>query len=208
SASYGTAFKAPTFNDLYYPGFSNPDLRAETARSGELALRYASDAVGAGVVAYRNRVRDLIVFECDADFNCAPQNVAAATLQGITLDARLHRGATSLTASVDLQRPQDDASGLLLPRRARRHAALVVAHPFGPVRVSAELAASAARFDDAANTRRMGGYALLNLLAEWPFGTRWTAFARLNNALDKHYELAADYRTAGANLFAGLRWRY
>jgi vitamin B12 transporter len=208
SASYGTAFKAPTFNDLYYPGFSNPDLRPETARNAELALRYASDAFAAGIVAYHNRVRDLIVFECDADFNCAPQNVAAATLRGITLDFRIRDGETAATASVDLQRPQDDATGLLLPRRARRHAALVVEHPLGPVRLTAELSASSARFDDAANTRRMGGYALFNLLLEWPFGARWTAFARLDNVLDKHYELAADYRTAGANLFAGVRWRY
>jgi outer membrane receptor protein involved in Fe transport len=53
-----------------------------------------------------------------------------------------------------------------------------------------------------------GGYALLNLLVEWPFEAGWTAFARLDNLLDKHYELAAHYRTAGANLFAGVRWRY
>jgi vitamin B12 transporter len=208
SAGYGTAFKAPTFNDLYYPGFSNPDLKPETARNAEVALRYASDALAAGIVAYRNRVRDLIVFECDADFNCAPQNVAAATLQGVTLDIRFRRGATVATASVDLQRPEDDASGLLLPRRARRHAALAVEHPMGPAQVRAELSASSARFDDAANTRRMGGYALINLLVEWPFEARWTAFARLDNLLDKHYELAADYRTAGATLFAGVRWRY
>jgi vitamin B12 transporter len=208
SASYGTAFKAPTFNDLYYPGFSNPDLKPETARNAEVALRYASDALAAGIVAYRNRVRDLIVFECDADFNCAPQNVAAATLQGVTLDMRFRRGATVATASVDLQRPQDDASGLLLPRRARQHAALAVERPLGPVQLRAELSASSARFDDAANTRRMGGYALLNLLVEWPFEARWTAFARLDNLLDKHYELAADYRTAGATVFAGVRWRY
>ena len=182
--------------------------KPETARNGEVALRYASDAFAVGIVAYRNRVRDLIVFACDADFNCAPQNVAAATLRGITLDFRIRRGAMAASASVDLQRPQDDASGFLLPRRARRHLALSVASPFGPVQLSAELSASSARFDDAANTRRMGGYALLNLLLEWPFGPRWTAFARLDNVLDKHYELAADYRTAGANLFAGVRWRY
>lgn len=207
SASVGTAFKAPTFNDLYYPGFSNPALRPETARNAELALRYDSDDFGAGVVAYRNRVRDLIVFECDADFNCAPQNIAAATLQGLTLDARFRRGATNATASVDLQRPQDDG-GLLLPRRAPRHAALAVDHPLGPLRLRAELSASSARFDDAANARRMGGYVLINLLVEWPFGDHWTGFARLDNALDKRYELAADYRTAGANVFAGVRWRY
>jgi vitamin B12 transporter len=208
TGSIGTAFKAPTFNDLFYPGFSNPALKPETARNAEVALRYASDALAAGIVAYRNRVRDLIVFECDADFNCAPQNVAAASLQGVTLDLRWHSGTTAVTASVDLQHPQDEASGLLLPRRARRHAALAVDHPLGPVQLRAELSASSARFDDAANTRRMGGYALLNLLIEWPFETRWTAFARLDNVLDKHYELAADYATAGVNLFAGVRWRY
>ena len=208
SAGFGTAFKAPTFNDLYYPGASNPKLKPETARNAEIALRYASGALAAGIVAYRNQVRDLIVFECDADFNCAPQNVAAATLQGVTLELRLRRDATTATASIDLQRPHDEASGLLLPRRARRHAALAVDHSLGPVQLRGELSASSARFDDAANTRRMGGYALLNLLIEWPLETHWTAFARLDNVLDKHYELAADYRTAGANLFAGVRWRY
>ena len=208
SAGFGTAFKAPTFNDLYYPGASNPELKPETARNAEIALRYASGALAAGIVAYRNQVRDLIVFECDADFNCAPQNVAAATLQGVTLELRLRRDATTATASIDLQRPHDEASGLLLPRRARRHAALAVDHSLGPVQLRAELSASSARFDDAANTRRMGGYALLNMLIEWPFQTHWTAFARLDNVLDKHYELAADYHTAGANLFAGVRWRY
>ncbi|MGH8713921.1 MAG: TonB-dependent receptor domain-containing protein [Casimicrobiaceae bacterium] len=207
SASYGTAFKAPTFNDLYFPGFSNPDLRPESARNAELALRYASGPVVAGVVAYRNRVRDLIVFQCDADFHCAPQNVAAAKLQGVTVELGLDLGGTSVRASIDLQRPEDDA-GRLLPRRARRHAAIAVEHAVGSVRLTAELVASSRRFDDASDTRPMGGYALLNLAAEVPLGARWTAFARLDNALDKHYELAADYNTAGATAFAGLRWQY
>ena len=207
-ASYGTAFRPPTFNDLYYPGFSNPGLKPETARNAEVSMRYASDAITAGMVAYRNRVRDLIVFQCDAAFSCAPQNVADATLRGVTLELRLYRGATALSASIDLQRPEDDGSGHWLPRRAQRHATLALAHPVGAVRLSAELIASSARFDDAENTRRMGGYALLNLVAEYPFAARWTAFARLDNALDKHYELAADYRTSRANVFAGVRWNY
>ncbi|MGH8799270.1 MAG: TonB-dependent receptor domain-containing protein [Casimicrobiaceae bacterium] len=207
SASYGTAFKAPTFNDLYFPGFSNPDLRPESARNAEVALRYASDGLAAGIVAYRNRVRDLIVFQCDAAFNCAPQNVADATLQGVTIELGFDLGTTTVRASADLQRPED-ASGHLLPRRARRHAALAVEQALGAARLSAELVASSARFDDAANARRLGGYALLNVSAEVPLNARWTAFARLDNALDKHYELAADYNTAGATVFAGLRWRY
>jgi len=208
SASYGTAFKAPTFNDLYFPGFSNPDLRPETAHNAEVALRYAGASLTAGIVAYRNRVRDLIVFECDASFNCAPQNVADATLEGVTLELGARVGDTDLGGSVDLQRPEDDATGNLLPRRARRHGVLTIGRSWNALRVGVEVNASSARFDDAANTRRMGGYALVNLTADYALAAGWALFARLNNALDKHYELAADYNTAGAAGFVGVRYRY
>jgi vitamin B12 transporter len=41
TASYGSAFKAPSFNDLYYPGFSNPDLEPETARNVEGSIHWS-----------------------------------------------------------------------------------------------------------------------------------------------------------------------
>ena len=208
SASYGTAFKVPTFNDLYFPGFSNPELQPETAHNAEAALRYAARGLAAGIVAYRNRVRNLIVFQCDASFNCAPQNVANATLQGVTLELEARVGDLVVSASADFQRPEDDASGNLLPRRARRHAAVAVAQSWSALRIGAELIASSQRFDDAANTRRMGAYAIANLTADYALGRGWTLFARLDNAFDKRYELAADYNTAGANVFAGIRYRY
>ncbi|MDQ6924053.1 MAG: TonB-dependent receptor [Pseudomonadota bacterium] len=208
TASFGSAFKAPTFNDLYFPGFANPELKPETARNGELALRYSNKALSAGVVAYRNRVRDLIVFLCDADFNCAPQNIANATLEGVTAELGGQLGEWSAKASVDLQRPNDDASGLLLPRRARRHAAFSLLRDAGALRVGAELVASSARFDDAANTRRMGGYALFNLSAEYRIGSRSALLARLDNVLHKRYELAADFNTPRINAFVGVRWLY
>ena len=74
--------------------------------------------------------------------------------------------------------------------------------------MTAELSAASARFDDAANTRHMGGYALLNVVAEYPVAPQWTLFARLDNAFDKHYELAADFNTAGASVLAGVRFQY
>jgi vitamin B12 transporter len=208
SASYGTAFKAPTFNDLYYPGFSNPALKPETAHNLEAALHYANGGVAAGITVYDNRVQDLIVFECDASFNCAPQNVANATLRGVTLELAAHVAGFAAKGSVDFQRPEDDATGNLLPRRARQHAAVTVSQTWRALRVGAELIASSARFDDAANTRRMGGYATVNLTADYAFAYRWVVFVRLDNIFDKHYELAADYNTPGASVFVGIHYRY
>ena len=211
TASAGTAFRAPTFNDLYFPGFSNAELRPETSRNVEAGV-HGSGWSGAAfwqarVVAYRNRVRDLIVFGCDADFVCRPDNVAAATLEGVTVAADVLRDGTSLHASIDLQSPKDADSGRLLPRRARRHAALSVAQPFGPVRVIAEIVASSARFDDAQNLRRLGGYTLLNVAAEWAIDARTTIFVRGDNVLGRDYVLAADFATGGARVSAGVRWR-
>ena len=79
---------------------------------------------------------------------------------------------------------------------------------FGPLQLGVQLSAASARYDDAANTRRMGGYAIVNLTAEYALAANWTVFALVSNAFDKNYELAADYNTARANAFGGVRYRY
>ncbi|MBK6805601.1 MAG: TonB-dependent receptor [Betaproteobacteria bacterium] len=210
TASGGTAYKAPTFNDLYYPGYSNPDLDEETSRSLEAGLAWSGEAGGARINAratgWHNRVRSLIVFMCDANYVCAPQNVDRATLEGVTLTADASWSATTLKASLNLQSPTDDATGNLLPRRARTYGSLSALHRIGQVLLSAELSASSKRYDDAANTRAMAGYAIVNLYAEWAAGRGVTLFVRGDNVLDRDYELAADYSTGGAQVFAGLRW--
>jgi vitamin B12 transporter len=114
---------------------------------------------------------------------------------------------TRLHASLDLQSPTDTTSGLLLPRRARRHGVLSLAQSFGRTRVIAEVVASSERFDDAANQRRLGGYGLVNLALEWSVDASTTLFVRADNVFDHHYELAADFATGGARVFAGARWR-
>ena len=211
TASAGTAFRAPTFNDLYYPGFSNPALRPETSRNVEAGVHWNAQAGEASwqasVVAFRNRVRDLIVFECNADFVCAPDNVADATLRGVEAYADAQIRDTHVHASLDVQAPTDDATGHLLPRRARRHGVFSITQALGSWRLTVETVASSERFDDAANTRRMGGYAIVNLVAEWMATPRTTFFVRADNVFDRQYELAADFATGGARVFGGMRWR-
>ena len=210
TAGYGTAFKAPSFNDLYYPVFSNANLVPETSTNIEGGIywngRLADAAVEARAIAYHNRVKRLIVYQCDAAFNCAPQNVDRATLEGVTLGLDATWRDTTLKASLDLQSPEDDRTGHLLPRRARAHGALAVLQQWGAWQVGAEFVASTYRYDDAENTRRMGGYGLLNLTAQWTVAKGIALFVRADNVFDKNYELAADYSMGGAQVFGGIRW--
>ena len=213
TAGYSTGFKAPSFNDLYYPFFSNPNLVPETSQNVEGGVYWSGAVAGAAVearaIGYRNRIRELIVFTCDAVGNCLPQNVDRATLEGVTLgvDVRIDNGAT-LKASLDVQSPTSDITGNLLPRRARRHGAIALLYPAGPLSLGAELVASSLRYEDPENSIKMGGYAILNLTAEWAIDPRFTLFVRGNNVFDKNYELAAGYSTGGATVFAGLRAQF
>jgi vitamin B12 transporter len=210
TAGYSTGFKPPSFNDLYYPGFSNPNLEPEKSKNVEAGLYWNGELDGASVearaIAYRNRVSQLIVLQCDADFNCVPYNVNRATLEGVTLgaDVRTDNGMT-ISASLDLASPEDDLTGKLLPRRARQHGAVTAGMPFGPVRLGVELVASSLRYDDPANLVKMGGYAIVNLTAEWALPHDVTLFVRGDNVFDKNYELAAGYATGGATVFGGVR---
>ena len=77
----------------------------------------------------------------------------------------------------------------------------------GPVRLGAEVVASSYRYDDAANTKRLAGYGILNLTLEWDVARSWTLFVRGNNVFDQDYQLAADFSTGGATVFGGVRWR-
>ena len=208
SASIGTSFRAPTFNELYYPGYGLPDNKPERGRNVQAGLRYELAGVALQAGYYRNKLSDMIVNvnPCPSRSGGCAYNVNHALLEGLTLSAAARIGGVDLRASADLQDPRDETTGKQLARRARRHASLGASHMTGRLESGIELQASGRRFDDAANANRLGGYALLNLYTRWHLTPDWSLLVRLDNAADKRYELARNYGTAGRGWFAALRY--
>jgi vitamin B12 transporter len=206
----GTAFKAPSFNDLYYPdafGYKgNPNLKPERSRNLELALEYREDNSIARLTHYRNQLNDLIV--TNADFSSV-ENLAHARISGTTL--RLSETKNNINTHVDLtwQNAVDSANGNQLPRRARRYGSFGTSYQNGGLQYGADVIVSGARFDSAKNSAsdRMGGYALVNLFTRMKLSESLTLQARIENATDKNYELAQGYNTVGRRFFAGLEWQ-
>jgi vitamin B12 transporter len=212
SASFGTSFRAPTFNDLYYPGYGVASNRPEKGRNAEAGLYFDDGVTQLSATYYRNRVTDLLVntdvcpVEPDTHaYGCA-YNVDKALLEGVTLSGARRFGDLGLHASVDLQDPRDETTDKLLVRRARQHGELALDYTIGPVKGGVEWQVSGKRYDDIANQTRLGGYGLLNLYATYQLAPEWSVLLRWNNATDKHYELAQYYGTAGAQGFIGLRY--
>ncbi|WP_370630224.1 TonB-dependent receptor domain-containing protein [Xenophilus sp. Marseille-Q4582] len=209
TASAGTAFRAPTLYQRFSE-YGDPSLQPEASRNMEVGLRYASGDTNASVVAYRNRVRNLIVFDgartrCGAAFGCY-NSVGRAEYTGITFAAGHRIGDLTLRASLDLQEPRDLDTDKLLARRARAHGVLGADWRIAGWTLGAEVQASGRRWDNAANTTRLGGYTLVNLSASTQITPEWTVSARVDNATDKRYELARGYATAGRTAYVNLKW--
>ena len=205
TSAYGKAFKAPTFNDLYSPWGSNPNLKAEKSENFEGSLRYQDVNSDASATLYHNKIDNFIVLN---NVNL-PINVDAK-IQGITLAANQIWNDWALKGTIDLQSPKNDDTNNILPRRANRHGTANLSKGWANWRVAAELIASSARYNDANNTLRMGGYSIVNLTADYKIDTSWSIQGRINNLLDKNYALAysgsTPYNTPGANLFVSLVW--
>lgn len=212
AGSAGTGFRSPTVYQLASP-YGVRSLRPERSRNAELALRWQDGDIRASLTAYRQTVRDLIGFgaagPCASAFGCY-ENVARATLQGLSLRADGRWGSSlGWRASADWSDPTNAVTGKRLARRAERHGRLSLDwQPAPGWSVGAHALLSSARFDDAANTRRLGGYVQLDLDARWQFHRDWALEAQLGNATQQAQALARGYAVTPRSLLVGLRSRW
>lgn len=223
AASYGTAFKAPTMNDLYYPftpgvGGGNANLKPEESKNGEVSLRFEQGMSHARLTYFQNTITNLIAWTTNPNtYESTPANVGQAEIKGVEAAAGTAFGNWLLNANLSYQNPRDQDTGEQLRRRAKIYGLLAAAYQAGPFKGGIEFKAVGTRYDDphwqtGMNQVRMGGYALTNLFANYTLGKDWQAFARVDNLFDRKYEIARSvnviYGTPGISAFAGIRYTF
>ncbi|MBM3367406.1 MAG: TonB-dependent receptor [Betaproteobacteria bacterium] len=206
--SASRAFRAPTFNELFFPGFGNATLRPERSRNAELGLQFASGSHLARAVAFRSRIVDLI--------NPFPiVNINEAAIDGLELAYAGRLGGFDLRASLSLQDPvqRTAAAETQLIRRAKHFGNFSLGRSWGQWRFAAEYSASGRRFDNhvtAFPTTRveLRRYDLFNLVSEYRIVEGTVAYARLENAFDRDYVLTHGFNTQGRKLSLGIRHQF
>jgi len=218
AASYGTAFKAPTFNDLFYPvtpgvGGGNANLKPEDATNREVSLRYDTDKVQGHLTYFDNKIKNLIQWADDGTGAWYPTNLASASIKGEELGVSVQVHAWKYKVDLTLQDPKDDSNGLQLVSRAKRYATLGSVYSQAEYKLGVDLKAVGSRYYDPTTPTLMGGYSVFNLFGEYKIAKNWKAFARLDNVLDRSYELAhvstspaAVYGVPGRSAFVGIRY--
>jgi vitamin B12 transporter len=206
-ASYATAFKAPTFNELYYPGFGNSALQPEESSSLELALQGRSEWGAWSLSTYQTQVDELIGF----DASNSPVNIDRARIRGIEARIDTAIGSWQTQASLTLLDPRN-ASGAsnddnLLPRRTQQTLRIDLDRRFGAYSLGASFFAEGERYDDLANTRRLGGFATLDLRAGYRINNTWRLQGRCENLFDKVYETASYYNQPERSFYLTLSYQ-
>ena len=115
-ASAGNAFHAPTFNDLYFPGFGNPNLQPEKGTSWEVGADYRIGAQKFSATYFDNHISQLIVTDRG---DVLAHELELGDHQGLELGYDGVVRGFELRARLTVQDPVDDNTGDQLPRRAK-----------------------------------------------------------------------------------------
>ena len=209
--SYGTAFKAPTFNDLYYEdpwgSNGNPDLEPEESKSLEIGFTGRHDSGDWSARLFRTDIDGLIQWVDTGNYIYRPMNVNQAQIDGLELAASTQVMGWSLNASLTLLDPVDKETGLLLIKRSKQSLSLDLSKRFGLNEVGARFHARSESYSDTANTKRAAGYGTVDLFASRALGDNWVLRGQITNLLDRDYEETPGYNTGGRELFVSVSYQ-
>ncbi len=216
-ASYGTAFRSPSFLDLYgqssfYVG--NPHLKAEKARGWDAGVDYfLADKKGVlSATWFDTRINDLVTFDF-ASFPGTVKNVGRARTQGLELAGRfVLPGAVEVRLAYTYLEAEDLTAGTRLLRRPRQSGSLDLWHDFGGgfsagtglVFADDRMDVNAATF----TTIRGENYTVVRAYGAWQVTPRVALKARVENLLDEKYEQVHGYPQLGFGAFAGVEMKF
>ena len=199
-SSYATGFRAPTFNDLYYPGYSNPNLKPEKSRSYEVGLNWqAATGTSVDLAFYQTWLTDAIASNPPTNI---PFNVARARITGFEATlAQQFSDEWSGKVTLDIREPLNQDNGKYIPYRDRFKATAEVSYsPTRQLDLSARLLYGAARYSDAANTVKLPGYVTVDFTARYALDRQSQVKFSVENIFNEQYSTVTDYRAPGRTI--------
>ena len=214
NASYGTGFKAPTFNDLYFPFGGNPNLEPEESKSLNLGIgQYRNDLTWTFNV-FETRIDSLTGF--DSFFNLVQVDEArirgaevtfATSLWGWDVSTQLSHARSARPRAADrrrrrqseLRQPAAAPRQQHRPHRPRSQLRRLPLRHHGqwqPARATTTPPTTSA---SAATPRSTCGWST-------PSIADWTLQARATNVFDREYETIAWFNQPGREYGLSLRY--
>ena len=210
--SQSTGFKAPTFNDLYFPLYGNPDLQPEKSVNRELGLSVDFDIAQVDVAIFRNDIEDKI----DYDANFALANIDEARYEGVEFSLSQQFFGFDSNLNFAYLSAEDEETGAELRNVAKRTFNWELAKQFGAFDARLDMQY---RSDREGAVTRLGSYTLWNLAGNYQVNEHIEVSLRVENLFDKEYNAVdsnADfttgqvyyYNTPERRFFAGASYQF
>lgn len=202
-ASVSNAFAAPPLGYLYAPGYGNPDLQPELAKSAELGLQWVVPGQRLRATWFQTEVRQELEYDLQTYMF---SNLARTRNRGLEVSYGGRFGKTDLNGSLTLQDPVDDLTGEQRLRRSEVLAAGSLSQDLGAGwRMGLALRHVGSRPDAGGVT--LSAYTVADLTAQWQINRSLQAFGRIENLADVAYQTANGYSQPSRGVFVGLRWK-
>jgi vitamin B12 transporter len=206
--SYGTAFRAPTFNDLYYKSdkfIPNPNLSPETSRQFEISFKGFQEYLHYEVSAYLNKMEDMIASPKVGDQYIA-MNINTAEIQGFDFIVGYQWDSLWLNVSYSYVDAEDRTTHEQLTFRPKNILTLDLIQSFEKISFGMTLLAQSRSLDYNRNT--MPGFATVDVFSAYKIARGLTAKLKFANLFDQDYVVNSGYNTAGITGFFSLTYDY
>ncbi|MDP0561229.1 MAG: TonB-dependent receptor [Candidatus Endonucleobacter sp. (ex Gigantidas childressi)] len=211
SVSYSTAYRPPSFNELYYPDSTwssgNSNLKPETSKARELELKGQCGYGKWGVSLFQNTIDDLISWTADSSGKFKPENVDKASIQGLEASMSTVFKQWSITISGTLLDPKDTKRNTVLQRRAKQYMVVDVDYSINKLFLGGAFRAQGPCYEDANNNVRLAGFAIIDMRVSYKIHKEFTAQLKVINLFDKKYQTALGYNGEPKGFFITIIWK-
>ncbi|CAG7857772.1 Vitamin B12 transporter BtuB [biofilm metagenome] len=224
-ANFGNAFKAPSFNSLYFPTLDssfqgtrfifqgNPDLKPEESTTVEVGLIGKHDGFNWEARAFHTTTDNLIADKTTlinpATSFSQPENINKAQIDGLELEVNTQLLGWNNQLNMTWLDPRDRETNVRLLRRYQKSLSYDLSRTFKDIDVGVNVLAQGNRNDidfTTGSTVKVAGFVTVDLRAAYHIDKNWTINAKLNNLLDKQYQTVNTYNTADRNFFLSIHY--
>jgi len=202
--NYGTGFRAPSMNELYYPWYGNASLKPERSSSWEAGIEKAffSERLLLSLTYFREDYKDLIVPD---PLTWQATNINRAEIKGVETGLRVSLAEDiSLRAGYVNLDAEDRETGERLSRRPMHRLNLELSGKKGPFSSSIYYIYTGGRYDSAIKGN-LPPYSVVNISASYRVSNTLSTFMRIENLFDRNYEEAGGYGRPGLSIYGGMK---
>ncbi len=198
--NHGTGFKAPTFNDLYYPWGGNDDLVSEFSKSSEIFFETKLEDINVSWNFYHSNVDNLIVWDGEK-----ADNIEETEINGLEFALNFDKLGGTHDFNMSYTDAEDKLTKKQLVRRAKEKFNYKFTTSISAADLYVEYQFVGSRLDR--GDVELNSYQLVNLGLNYDVSDNLSLSSRVTNLLDKEYQTANTYNTQERAFYVGITYK-